>query len=66
MKKLSLSKIQVGSKEILTREQLKNVLGGVSKLLSGDCSEEGEGCFPSEGANCCNLLKCEQNACVKI
>ena len=65
MKKLNLAKLKLESEEILTREQLKNVLGGASIPLSGagDCQEYGQSCNTAERKNCCNGCHCSDNKC---
>lgn len=68
MKKLKLNAITLTNSEVLTRAQLKNVLGGNrSATGSGSCLEEFDYACSISGAGnpedqCCPGLKCEMNA----
>jgi hypothetical protein len=44
MRKLKLSELNLGSAEVLSREQLKKVLGGLSSDIGG-CNGLPEGCM---------------------
>lgn len=45
--------------EVLSREQLKNVLGGFSED-EGKCQDEGSSCDTQHASNCCNGLYCDE------
>ncbi len=59
MKKLKLSKLNLGDAEVLTREQLKTVLGGMGSGGSGSGGNSGSG----NGENCCVETGCERESC---
>ena len=63
MKKLKLKALELGATEVLTRDQLKNVLGGYGSTgcgangtCSGTCIEPGMTCGyePSDGTCMCD------------
>lgn len=56
MKKLKL-KLPTDKTEVLTREQLKYIMGGEGD--DGSCQLRGSACYGV--FNCCNLLKCYDN-----
>jgi hypothetical protein len=53
MKKLKLNKA-IAKVEVLTKEQLKLILGG--EFVEGSCSDKGQTCYGT--INCCNGLHC--------
>jgi len=57
MKKLKLKALELGANELLSREQLKNVLGG-----DGSGGGSGSGCWSSSCYKCCtpDLKTCGQ------
>lgn len=61
MKKLKLKALELGAKEVLTRKQLKNVLGGAG---SGSGSGSGGGNYPTCPPTSCDtfLNKCHDSA----
>jgi hypothetical protein len=61
MKKIKFSNLNTTNIDTLSRDQLKNVLGG-----SGDCQGAGDTCGVAL-LNCCNGHKCgDNNKCVKV
>lgn len=58
MKKLKLKALDLGAKEILTREQLKNVLGGFDDDGSGKKKCTGQ-CFTSDGPGGATWYSCQ-------
>ena len=61
MKKLKLN-ASTENAEVLSRDQLKKVFGG---LLDGygDCQAEGSSCDTQRAINCCSGLKCAEYIC---
>ncbi|MFT4092617.1 MAG: hypothetical protein QM640_03170 [Niabella sp.] len=57
MKKLKLSLQNIEGVKLLTRDQLKKVMGGI-KNPEGDCKQEGSAC--DSGVPCCEGLTCSQ------
>lgn len=63
MKKLKLSELDLGGAEVLTRKQLKKVLGGHSALGSGGCA--GGTCNnTNEADKCASPCVCHNGTCV--
>lgn len=60
MKRLTLKKSQFGSGEVLSRYQMKNVLGGVEKPTTTKCLADDASCG-SLTAACCH--RCVGNKC---
>lgn len=60
MKKLKLALSSVKG-EVLTREQLKVLMGGDAD--SGDCQGSGSACNTQQALNCCNGLHCVEFVC---
>lgn len=57
MKKLKLKALELGAKELLTREQLKMVLGGDDGSGSGSGSGSGIKCDCNTSADCKDTAK---------
>lgn len=49
MKKLKLKALELGTTEVLTRSQLKNVFGGVITTTTIDCSTHCWDCCKAKG-----------------
>ncbi|MDP3665745.1 MAG: hypothetical protein Q8R50_03625 [Sediminibacterium sp.] len=60
MKKLRLNLQNLNDAEVLTRQQLKNILGGDG---SGGCVERAGSCNTSQKINCCSGLVCAEYKC---
>lgn len=70
MKKLKLKAVELGATELLTREELKNVLGGIGGGSGEECTNncgvgldpcpEGESCY---GEPCPNDEEFYHNVC---
>lgn len=59
MKKLNLKKLQgLGDSEVLSREQLKNVLGG-NYMASSNCGGFYDPCSTITEENCCGSYRCD-------
>lgn len=64
MKKLKLNLQHLDNAEVLTKSQLKNILGGsVVSTTGGQCQEYGEKCSTALHLNCCNTLVCGDFLC---
>lgn len=62
MKKIKVS--HLGSKyTALTKEQLKQILGGEGDNGSNSCGSYGDNCNTSVGINCCSGLVCAEKQC---
>ncbi|MDP3665744.1 MAG: TIGR04149 family rSAM-modified RiPP [Sediminibacterium sp.] len=61
MKKIKLNLQQLDNSEVLTREQLKNILGGTGS--GGDCQKNGDSCDTQKAINCCSGFKCAEWIC---
>ncbi|SHM81818.1 hypothetical protein [Mucilaginibacter sp. OK098] len=63
MKKLKLKAMELGTTEVLTRAQLKNVLGGVQALSTNPgCLHRDWLCSPvTEETDCCGSGRCLYN-----
>jgi bacteriocin-like protein len=62
MKKLKISHLQK-KYEVLTKEQLKQVLGGENENGSDTCGSYGDDCNTYMGINCCSGLVCAEKKC---
>lgn len=63
MKKLKLTGTNLNAADMLTREQLKNVLGGDDISATGNCQEFNQYCNSADYINCCNHLVCADYFC---
>jgi hypothetical protein len=61
MKKLKLN-LSSTKASVLTREQLKNILGGEYNG-SGSCQTSGKSCDTQKAINCCSGLHCAEFVC---
>lgn len=68
MKKLKLN-LQDLNAEVLTRSQLKQILGGDDGSgggSGGNCQSHGEKCATHEQLNCCSGLVCADYKCAYV
>ncbi|HEY5464672.1 MAG TPA: hypothetical protein VIJ95_15525 [Hanamia sp.] len=63
MKKLKLNLQHLENAEVLTRSQLKNVLGGSAVSTTGNCQTDGQACSTRSQVNCCSGLQCTDYKC---
>lgn len=64
MKKLTLNAVNLKNQDFLSREQLRNILGGDDvPFTNGDCQNAGEDCNTGQTLNCCTSLVCADNIC---
>ena len=65
MKKLKLKALELGANEVLTRAQLKNVLGGSGGITTttgiGSCTETGLGVTCTSAVGDCKQYYCGDN-----
>jgi natural product precursor len=63
MKKLKLNLQQFEGAEVLTRSQLKKIMGGDDSGSGGDCQARNEKCSSANHLNCCSGLVCAEFSC---
>ena len=58
MKKLSFKRLDLGTRDLLQREQLKSVFGGGGYSCDSQCSVNNEPCIGANGFGTCQLDWC--------
>lgn len=61
-----MSTLKINFGEVLSRKQMKNVLGGQmleSEGFDGDCQSHGDECSTAETKNCCSGMVCADYKC---
>lgn len=62
MKKISLKDLDLNVNEFLSKEQLKNILGGIDYSSGGKCLDKGKSCNHNPTSKkCCPGLVCESS-----
>ncbi|PXW13720.1 hypothetical protein C8D70_108125 [Chryseobacterium sp. CBTAP 102] len=62
MKKISLKDLDLNVNEFLSKEQLKNILGGIDYSSGGSCLKKGASCnHNATSKKCCSGLVCESS-----